>query len=43
MSSLDYAGAMVHALEQEMEHDPRVFVYGEGINDTGVNDAPGKP
>jgi pyruvate/2-oxoglutarate/acetoin dehydrogenase E1 component len=34
--SLDYAGAMVHALKQEMDHDPRVFVYGEGINDTGA-------
>jgi pyruvate dehydrogenase E1 component beta subunit len=34
--SVDYAGAIVHALEQEMEHDPRVFLYGEGINDAGA-------
>ena len=34
--SLDYAGAIVHALQQEMERDPRVFVYGEGINDAGA-------
>jgi pyruvate dehydrogenase E1 component beta subunit len=34
--TLDYAGAMVHALQQEMASDPRVFVYGEGINDPGA-------
>jgi acetoin:2,6-dichlorophenolindophenol oxidoreductase subunit beta len=34
--SLDYAGAVVHALQQEMAHNPRVFIYGEGINDTGA-------
>jgi pyruvate dehydrogenase E1 component beta subunit len=34
--SLDYAGAVVHALRQEMAHNPRVFVYGEGINDPGA-------
>jgi pyruvate dehydrogenase E1 component beta subunit len=33
---VDYAGAVVHALKQEMERDTRVFVYGEGINDTGA-------
>jgi pyruvate dehydrogenase E1 component beta subunit len=34
--NLDYAGAVVHALQQEMDLDARVFVYGEGINDTGA-------
>ncbi|HVS50072.1 MAG TPA: alpha-ketoacid dehydrogenase subunit beta, partial [Candidatus Dormibacteraeota bacterium] len=34
--SLDYAAAMAHALKQEMANDPRVFVYGEGINDAGA-------
>ena len=34
--SLDYAGAVVHALRQEMAANPRVFVYGEGINDAGA-------
>jgi pyruvate dehydrogenase E1 component beta subunit len=34
--TLDYAAAIVHALEQEMGHDPRVFIYGEGINDAGA-------
>lgn len=34
--NLDYAAAIVHALQQEMGHDPRVFVYGEGINDAGA-------
>lgn len=34
--TVEYAAAIVHALEQEMEHDPRVFVYGEGINDSGA-------
>jgi acetoin:2,6-dichlorophenolindophenol oxidoreductase subunit beta len=34
--SFDYAAAAVHALEQEMAHDPRVFLYGEGINDAGA-------
>jgi pyruvate/2-oxoglutarate/acetoin dehydrogenase E1 component len=34
--SLDYAAAIVHTLQQEMGHDPRVFVYGEGINDAGA-------
>ena len=34
--NLDYAGAVVHALQQEMEQDPRIFVYGEGINDAGA-------
>jgi pyruvate dehydrogenase E1 component beta subunit len=34
--SLDYAGAVVHALQQEMAHDPKVFLYGEGINDPGA-------
>ncbi len=34
--SLDYAGAVVHVLRQEMVHNPRVFVYGEGINDPGA-------
>ena len=33
---LDYAGAIVHSLRQEMEGDSRVFVYGEGINDPGA-------
>jgi acetoin:2,6-dichlorophenolindophenol oxidoreductase subunit beta len=34
--SLDYAGAVVHALRQEMAGNERVFVYGEGINDAGA-------
>jgi acetoin:2,6-dichlorophenolindophenol oxidoreductase subunit beta len=34
--SFDYAAAAIHALAQEMEHDPRVFLYGEGINDAGA-------
>lgn len=34
--SLDYAAAVVHTLQQEMGHDPRVFAYGEGINDAGA-------
>lgn len=33
---LDYAGAVVHALEQEMARNPKVFLYGEGINDPGA-------
>jgi pyruvate dehydrogenase E1 component beta subunit len=35
-ATLDYAGAVVHALKQEMEGNSRVFVYGEGINDQGA-------
>jgi pyruvate dehydrogenase E1 component beta subunit len=34
--SLDYAAAVVHALKQEMTQNPRVFIYGEGINDPGA-------
>jgi acetoin:2,6-dichlorophenolindophenol oxidoreductase subunit beta len=34
--SLDYAGAVVHTLHQEMAVNPRVFIYGEGINDAGA-------
>jgi acetoin:2,6-dichlorophenolindophenol oxidoreductase subunit beta len=34
--SLDYAAAVVHTLQQEMASDPRIFVYGEGINDPGA-------
>jgi pyruvate/2-oxoglutarate/acetoin dehydrogenase E1 component len=34
--NLDYAGAVVLALQQEMERNERVFVYGEGINDAGA-------
>jgi pyruvate dehydrogenase E1 component beta subunit len=34
--TVDYAAAIVHALEQEMDSDPRVFLYGEGINDAGA-------
>ncbi len=34
--SLDYAAAVVHTLEQEMAFNPKVFVYGEGINDAGA-------
>ena len=33
---IDYAGAVVHALMHEMDRNPRVFVYGEGINDPGA-------
>src|SRR3981189_373311 len=34
--TVDYAAAIVHALEQEMDRHPRVFLYGEGINDAGA-------
>ena len=34
--SLDYAAAIVHTLRQEMRNNPRVFIYGEGINDAGA-------
>ena len=31
MRKLDYAGAIREATAQEMERDPRVFVYGIGV------------
>ena len=31
MRKLDYSGAIREAMTQEMERDPRVFVYGIGV------------